>query len=261
MSFDISDILRDWPYEPGRLAARKIRGQDGTEKIQLRLDLGLLQMEVSGRPDGAHPNGCDSLLDYHEKQLELYHQKHGTTEGYTLDGEACDLLRAEALLYYHRYVAEFVLEDFQAVERDTARNLRLMDFCTAYASQPSDRAALEQHRPYVMMMQTRARCQAHLAADRPEAAWIAVQQGIEEIQDVYTRTSQENAAEDSAELAVLKALAEDLRARVPVDPLAQLKKALAKAVAEERYEEAAAIRDRIRRVSVHKAPPEGTGQA
>ena len=44
MSFDISDILADWPYEPGQISARKITGDDGKEKIQLRLDLGLLQM-------------------------------------------------------------------------------------------------------------------------------------------------------------------------------------------------------------------------
>ena len=37
--------------------ARKIVGEDGKEKLQVRLDLGLLQMELNGRPDGERPHG------------------------------------------------------------------------------------------------------------------------------------------------------------------------------------------------------------
>jgi hypothetical protein len=252
MSMDIASILRDWPYEPGQLAARRIRGADGKEKIQLRLDLGLLQMEVSGRPDGARPHGCESLLEYHEKQRDLYRKQRGSDDGFMLDAEACEMLRAEGLLYYHRYVAEFVLEDFPAAERDTTRNLRLMDFCAAHAADAADRQAMEQHRPYVMMMRTRARAQAHMAGKRTKAALVALQRGIREITDYYNASGQEQAVETSPELAVLKALAEQVESQVPMDPLVKLKELLAKAVAEERYEEAAALRDRIRRVSEYR---------
>ena len=48
---DISGIIRDWEYQPGQTSARKIRGKDGKEKIQMRVELGLLQMETQGRPD------------------------------------------------------------------------------------------------------------------------------------------------------------------------------------------------------------------
>ena len=41
-------------------------GSDGKEKVQLRLDLGLIQMEMSGRPDGTRPKSCESLLTYHQ---------------------------------------------------------------------------------------------------------------------------------------------------------------------------------------------------
>lgn len=249
MTVDISDILKDWPYEPGQLTARRIRGLDGREKIQLRLDLGLLQMEVAGRPDGARPHDCESLLDYYEHQCDLYRKQRGSDEGFQVDGEACELLRAEALLYYHRYVAEFVLEDFPAVERDTTRNLRVLDFCTAHAAQDADQTAMELHRPYILMMRTRARCQAHLTAEHSQDALAAVQRGIREIKDYYTVTGQEEAITHSAELAILVELAGEVQSRLPTDPLDKLKRALAKAVAEERYEEAAAIRDRIRRAS------------
>src|SRR5437773_1196014 len=68
-SKDILPMLKGWDYEPGTINVRKINGLDGRQKIQMRLDLGLLQMELNGRPDGATPHGYDSLLDYHEEQL------------------------------------------------------------------------------------------------------------------------------------------------------------------------------------------------
>jgi hypothetical protein len=42
----------------------------GDECIQVRLDLGLLQMHVSGRPDGTRPMGFESLLEYYENLLD-----------------------------------------------------------------------------------------------------------------------------------------------------------------------------------------------
>ena len=32
----------------------------------MRIDLGLLQMEINGRPDGQRPQGSESLLDWQE---------------------------------------------------------------------------------------------------------------------------------------------------------------------------------------------------
>jgi len=192
MSFDIGHILNDWPYEPGQVTARRIRGDDGRDKIQLRLDLGILQMEAAGRPDGERPHGHDSLLAYYEQQLQRHRDGHDTDKGFELDERACELLRAEAVMYYHRYLAEFVLEDFKAVERDTMRNLRLFDFCSAHAKEESDRYILEQYRPYVLMMCARARGRAALRDKRPKAALKAVSQGIQTISDfpcLFTKTT------------------------------------------------------------------------
>src|SRR5262245_37546884 len=63
-SKDIGPLLKGWDYEPGTINVRKINGADGSPKLQMRLDLGLLQMELTGRPDGAKPHGHDSLLEY-----------------------------------------------------------------------------------------------------------------------------------------------------------------------------------------------------
>ena len=53
----LDDLLKDWPYEFGEVAAREVIGHDGRELIQLRIDMGVLQMETTGRPDGEEPGG------------------------------------------------------------------------------------------------------------------------------------------------------------------------------------------------------------
>ena len=58
----------------------------------------------------------------------------------------------------------------------------------------------------------------------------------------------------SAELAILRALAKELEARIPIDPLKKLNDDLDKAVREERYEDAASLRDRIRRLGDPEPP-------
>src|SRR5262249_25450664 len=104
-SKDIAGILKGWDYEPGTINVRKVAGLDGLPKLQLRLDLGLLQMELAGRPDGQRPHGAESLLEYHESLLSDHQKRNGTDLGFTLTGEQCQSLRDEATMYYHRYLS------------------------------------------------------------------------------------------------------------------------------------------------------------
>ena len=242
--FDIGDILDGWPFEAGQIIVRKIAGRDGVEKIQMRLDLGLLQMEMTGRPDGQRPHGQESLLTYYEQLLQRHKQDHAGDEGFELDEKACEMLRSEAVMYYHRYLAMFVLEDFEGVERDTMRNLRVMDLCTTYAAEQSDRYVLEQHRPYVLMMCTRARAQAALRDRRPKQALAAVLKGVEEI-EVFSKRFGGQLGQDPPELTILSALAREIESRIPMDPRTRLQTDLDTAISEERYEDAARLRDKL----------------
>lgn len=70
MNVDLTELLSQWPFEAGKINVRLIQGEDGEQKIQVRLDLGVLQMELDGRPDGLQPHGFDSLLEYYESQLD-----------------------------------------------------------------------------------------------------------------------------------------------------------------------------------------------
>lgn len=244
-SFDLRRILTNWPYESGQITVRKIVGDDGTPKIQMRLDLGLLQMEPSGRPDGVRPHGCESLLEYHQGRLQEHVAKNGTDLGFELDTEECQGLRDEAMMYYHRYLSLFVLEEFSGVERDTQRNLDVLNLCRQYAGEDDDRGTLEQYRAYLIMMKTRARTHAALEQGAYKTALANVDAGLREIRDYYASLDMENNADESDEVAILDALRSELVQRMPADPLDALEKDLSTALAEERYEEAAALRDRL----------------
>lgn len=248
-SKDITPVLKGWDYEPGTINVRKINGTDGLPKLQMRLDLGLLQMEMSGRPDGVRPHGHESLLDYFESALREHKARNGTELGFHLTSEQCQSLREEAIMYYQRYLSLFVLEDFTGVVRDTARNLRVLDMCGKYASEEHDRLILEQYRPYITMMNVRAQASIQFKSRRYREALETVREGLAEIRDFFARFGQEEAYAESNEVKVLKKFARDIRRKLPVDPIAKLQGQLDKAVKTEAYEEAARLRDEIKRRS------------
>lgn len=247
-SKDITPTLRGWDYEPGTINVRKVTGLDGQPKLQMRLDLGLLQMEISGRPDGARPHGFESLLEYFENQLAEHKRELGTQDGFHLTSSQCQSLREEAVMYYQRYLSLFVLEDFSGVIRDTARNLRVLDLCGAFADDEQDRLVLEQYRPYIVMMHARARASVHLRENAHTEALKTVEDGLAEIKKFFQRLGREEGYGESNEVRVLKRLARDIRKRLPVDPREQLERKLRRAIENENYEEAKRLHDKIQKL-------------
>jgi|SRR5579884_2362511 len=244
-SKDISSVLRGWEYEPGVINVRKINGLDGHPKVQMRLDLGLLQMEMTGRPDGLRPHGHESLLDYFESLLAEHRRKHGTELGFHLSSQQCASLREEAVMYYHRYLSLFVLEEFGGVVRDTARNLRVLDLCGKYAEDEQDRLVLEQYRPYIVMMHARAQASILFSTKKYAQALAKVEAGLAQIREFFAQFGQEEAYTESNEVQALKRLAREIRKKLPVSPATRLQRRLERAVKEERYEEAAKLRDKL----------------
>src|ERR1700747_3499050 len=99
MSLDLNTILKDWPHENRAIKVRKIMGLDGQQKLQLRIDLGVLQMELTGRPDGMRPHDCESLLTYHQLRAA---RAAARGDHYELNPEECAQLQQEGIQYYHR---------------------------------------------------------------------------------------------------------------------------------------------------------------
>ncbi|HSW45191.1 MAG TPA: UvrB/UvrC motif-containing protein [Phycisphaerae bacterium] len=242
---DLRLVTDGWPYEPGQVSVRRVRGADNRVKIQMRVDLGVLQMEARGRPDGAHPHGCDSLLQFQKERIEAYRRRNGTDLGFVLDPVECREIRDEALQYYQRYLANFVLDDFDAVAEDTQRNLDVLDMCSTYAAEDEDRFALEPYRPYILMMHAQSLALATMSRGDYRAALAQVQGGMRSIRDVFTRHGRAGAWRRSSEIRVLRALRREIQRYLPADRVRLLKRMLKKAVRLEKYEEAARLRDQL----------------
>ena len=243
MSLDLNTILKDWPHEPGAIKVRKIVGLDGYEKLQLRIDLGVLQMEMSGRPDGVRPHGCESLLAYH--QLRAAHAV-GRGEGYDLTPEQCAELQQEGIQYYHRYMSLFQISDFAAVVRDTQRNLDLFTFVTEHTDREELSWTLQQFRPYVLMMNTRAKASIFLAQGKFGEAMIEIERGRDTIMEFFQKSNFPELASKSSEIAFLDEWLEEVRAKRPLSKLEVMQREMETAIAKELYEKAAELRDAIR---------------
>lgn len=242
---DITPALKGWDYESGTINVRKVAGLDGLPKLQMRLDLGLLQMELTGRPDGARPHGCDSLLEYFESLLAEHRKRNDTELGFHLTAEQCQALRDEAAMYYHRYLSLFVLGEFPGVVRDTARNLRVLDLCGRYAVDEQDQLVLEQYRPYILMMNARAEASILFKEKQYARALKSIDAGLKQIRAFFARFGQGEVFAQSNEVKVLRKFAREIRRKLPVDPVRRLEGKLTRAIRDERYEDAARFRDEI----------------
>ncbi len=255
LSKDIGKLLAGWDHDPDEIQVRIIAGDDGLEKLQMRIDLGILQMEISGRPDGQKPEGGESLLDV----LEMQARKMAVDgEDFSLDPAQCASLMREGVQYYHRYIALFHLERYDLVARDTARNLRLFSFVVRHATRPRDRIQFDQYRPYVTMMNTRARGLAALERNAHREALALIDEGIEGIREFLNDYEQQASEGDCKELAFLLSWRSQVEKDRPVGPLDRLEQQLERAVATEDFEEAVRVRDQIRRLKDSTSPAPST---
>ncbi len=245
MITDLRCILDGWEYEPGKISVRKIIGHDGREKIQTRVDLGLLQFESVGRPDGRRPYGCDSMLTFIETRLQEHITCGGNDHGFVLLPEDCRDLRHEAHLFYQRYLSLFVLEEYDGVERDTARNARLIELCRRYAETEYDRTALESQWAYVAMMHTRARVYQALDTKNFDDALSRLDEGRRRLDAWESSPDGDSDVSVAPELEVLDALREEIFEQMPPNDAARLEWELNQALADEDYEHAAALRDKL----------------
>ncbi len=241
---DISKILNEWPFEALAVTARMIEGDDGRQKIQMRIDLGLIQMEYEGRPDGLLPMGFESYMHY-------YRSLAGSEENFLLTPRQIFDLRQEGLQYYHRYLSLHQLKDYQGVIRDTRHNLDILNVIANHSSAVENFAS-QQHRPYVMMMNTSAKIMLKLELNDKSEALKILNAGIRQIKHVYENVLEDPEADLSPEIYQLK----ELQHRITDDglptelpPIEKLEIELQMALLSENYEKAASLRDQIDRSS------------
>lgn len=243
---DLFNTLSDWPYEAEKISVRKILGSDGTVRIQMRVELGVVQLEIDHRPDGSRPHDCDTLLAYHTTRLDEHIALNGTPLGFALSPQESYAMRVEASMFYRRYVAYFVLEEYDCVVRDTQHSLDLLDFCSEHAMESDDRTALEEFRPYIVMMNARGMAYEALDDNEPASALAHVNRGIMNVRACYEDQDLPEVLGRCEEVRILRGLAREINDKVPRDSLIVTRKALRDALDHERFEEAARLRDELK---------------
>ena len=103
---DIDHLLQEWPYEPGEISVRLIRASDGRDVLQMRVEMGILQLEVEHRPDAQRPGGADTYFDY----LVGVATKEG--ESFVLTEEQCADADEEFMQFYQRRLCWLALKEY-----------------------------------------------------------------------------------------------------------------------------------------------------
>jgi len=252
VSRDITSVLNGWYFQSDNTSVRIIAGDDGKDKIQLRLELGLLQMEFDGRPDGYRPEGAESWFDYYRQQQQTHDAQNPDSTPFALSTEDCVRLQREGVQYYQRYLSFWHLRRFELCARDTRRNLQLFAFVREHAQRDQDKLQFDQWRPYVTMMHAKAVATPLVELRQFAAARQVIEAGIKAIDQFLTEYDQQHRAEQCFELLHLRKWLTELdQHRNPAEPaeavdeLASLRAELERAIAEERFEEAARLRDEI----------------
>lgn len=249
MNLDLNTLICDWQCAKDELSARIIKGLDGSDLVQLRVDLGVLQMCPDGRPDGTRYHGLPSALRFVEHELKL---EHVVTRA-----DWQELLRELQQLNYRRLALATLGEDSaRHGDRTTAehflgRSVRdieeALDIMRVIHDNPESQIGPNPNMVGTLLF-SRARVLARLrvAQERVDDAIEVLQEGIDALDTLLADAGvdEEDRAEDST-IGNLRELQETLRRDYGVRQT--LSEQLAEAVAAEDFEKAARIRDEMRR--------------
>ena len=242
-------MLEGWEFTPGKITARWIKGRDGLPKVQLRLDLGVLQMELEGRPDGATPHGYPSLLEHY-----LALEENATPEAsFGINEESCNALQQEAVQYYNRYLAFLALGYLDGVIRDTEHTIEIFSFVARHATNEDNAWQFLQFYPYVRMMNARAIAEKSVKQHNSSMAIRAVKDALDDIKEFQEEYFDYDEKEQHEELDVLNGILNNLLKVQPKSQLEQLREDLDRAISAENYEKAAEIRDALSRMERNKS--------
>jgi len=232
----LDHLLSRWVFDPNTLNSRMVKGRDGRDVIQMRVDMGVLQLETTGRPDGAQPNGCETYLDYLQGVL-LSDPDRKLSEG------ECGEVDREFMQFYHRRICWLRLQYYQRAVMDADHTLRLMDVSDQMSPDEEWTGTHEQYRPFVLFHRTQAAALAQLDETSAEVAVEEINSGLATIRTFFNKHEAEEHFEDDELVVRLVELRESLRNEYSVGKT--LLERLTEAVEQERYELAAELRDQL----------------
>ncbi|TWT50607.1 UvrB/uvrC motif protein [Rubripirellula amarantea] len=237
----IDDLLAKWKFDPETLNVRMTKGKDGRDVLQMRVDMGILQLETTGRPDG-------ESIDEHESMLEKLQHVHLNDPAYVLTEDECGEVDREFMQFYHRRICWLRLQYYNRAVMDADHTLRLMDLSSVMSPDEEWSQSHEQYRPFVLFHRTQADALGHLEEEDGETAEDAVQAinaGLEIMRAFFIKHEAEEHFDEDELVTRLVDLRESLRTEYHVGQT--LKEKLAEAVEHEQYELAAQLRDELSR--------------
>ncbi len=203
----------------------------------MRVDLGVLQLETTGRPDGIRPEGFETYLDY------LISRRLPDGDDFVMTEAQCSEADREFVQYYHRRVCWLALREFERAVDDADHTLALMDFCRDHSPEEQWTISHEQYRPFVLFHRTQAHALAVLEKGGPLAAIQAINDGLAIMKALFEQYEAEEHFEDDELVKRLIDSREALREQHTAGKT--LEEQLADAIASEEYELAAKLRDEL----------------
>ena len=240
-SSDLTPILKDWQWQSGVFGVRTLSGHDGRLLLQVRLELGIIQMEADGRPDGNASGGFGSVLDRVRSHV-------ATPGGARLGAQDASDLGGEILLYRQRAMACAVLELWPRVRRDALHNIEILDVLWTHGPENTERGRNELWRANEIKMQARAEVAMALAAGRKVEAGLAIDRALESLEKSFQRAGAAKEFERAIETQYLRGLRESLTLKLPASQRLELERRMLIAIGCENFELAAILRDELRQM-------------
>ena len=248
---DIDPMLRGWDHRPGEVTARLVKARDGREVLQMRIDMGLLQMETELRPDGDRPHGAETYFDY------LVGEAVRQGDSFRLSKDQCAEADREFIQYYHRRICWLSLHEYRRAARDADHSLAFMDFVREHSPDEEWTLSHEQYRPFILFHRVQAAALATLEENGAASAIREINSGLDQFRDLFARYDAADQFSEDDLVRRLEQMRESVRTRYEVGRT--LEEQLVDAVKAEDYERAAALRDRLRTASLTAPAPADDG--
>jgi hypothetical protein len=229
-------LLKQWKFDPHTLSVRIVKGKDDRDVIQMRVDMGMLQLETTDRPDGEKPHKHPTFLDYlTSRRLE--------DSTFQLTDDECGEVDREFMQFYHRRICWLRLQFYRRAVMDADHTIKLMEIAHQHSPDEEWSGSHEQYRPFVWFHRTQAEALAELEENGAEQAVQAVTEGLEAIRQIFEQHEVEEQFESDELVVRLIELRESLRREYDVGRT--LQEQLDDAVQTEQYEKAAELRDEL----------------
>lgn len=248
MSLDLAEFWEQWGRDDAP-RARLVKCPDGREFAQLRIDLGVLQMELDGRPDGTRCHGLATAVEYAEHELRCSRPLS--------DELWSDVEREFAQINYRRAALSQLADEMLSEKQDSAtaqrliaRALRdielLMRSLSLIRAERGEASEQAQHLPSLVFNRARLRTQLCVLEGRYEEAVEHATDGRRELAlAIAERGGSGEEESDDPGIAYLGQLEQKVREQYGIQ--ATLRERLETAIEREDFETAAALRDELRR--------------